>query len=603
MSGGCIRMFISWLNLIFRKTTFRSYKILLAVLRLFRYCQVLSNGKDRAFRERDLVAMSSQPAELTTPATVTLAVQSEGAEPVNEWSNVTTFSAQAPQNLIASSISMPLPCTYPAPPQPATPGQLDIDLTPIIPEEIKRYDRNIFISDTNLMFKVEKGPLNCSEEDAPVNAWESLTHPEGALFFYHPHKRVFTDLDVRDREIANKVDRAADMAYEKARNALGAGANIYPHPSVELALEIMDNDKNLGYYFADHGKHVIFWYEDHESSALINNVRGVKRKSHVSQCFHVMKHVELFPNKRFLPEDVVVKLNEIVMHAQAENITSDSCLAPFGPDEVASMLTLMDPLTKSVNSKREHSVWIVGNAKFVNFCGQPGARLEADQSLYENPESRQKNFILRVMNLILFGSPDAYSKAIHGIWVDRTIVQPRWKNFIDRLNSEWNGYTIFSTVMLAVDISFLAVPNVQYQTAAVLVAYLSTLCAMGSLVVSLVLAGQVNDTRRNKAAEVASFMVQMTRSTHGLESLALMLSLPFALLIWGMTFFGAALSIVIFNTSGTATISIVFPIWVAILILATWPVLAANDIHPTALRGWIIDRVSHQGGLGTGSSV
>ncbi|OAX32387.1 hypothetical protein K503DRAFT_776715 [Rhizopogon vinicolor AM-OR11-026] len=550
-----------------------------------------------------LVALSSQPTELNTSKIVTLAVQSEDTGLVNEGSNVMTFSAQPSQNLITPLISMPVRHNYPPPPQPAMPGRSDIRLIPIIPAEIQRYDRDIPIKDKNLVFKVEKGPLDCSEEDAPVNAWEPLTHPEGALFFYHPHKKVFTDTDVRDREIANKVGRAIDMAYEKARNALGAGVNIYPHPSVELALEIMDNDKDLGYYFADHEKHVIFWYEDHESVALTNNVRGVERKSHVRYALESQywKHVELFPNKRALPEDVVVKLNEIVMHAQAENITSGSCLAPFGPDEVASMLTLMDPLTKSVNSKREHSVWIVArlmrlfcNAKFVNFCGQPGARLETDQSLYENSKSSRKNFILRVMNLVLFGSPDAHSKAIHGIWVDQTIVQPRWKNFIDRLNSEWSGYTIFSTVMLAVDISFLAVPIVQYQTAATLVAYLSTLCAMGSLVVSLVLAGQVNDTRRNKAAEVASFMVQMTRSTLGLESLALMLSLPFALLIWGMIFFGAALSILIFKTSGTVTISIVAPIWVAVFTLATWPVLAANDVHPTALRRWIIEQVSHQ---------
>jgi len=58
-----------------------------------------------------------------------------------------------------------------------------------------------------------------------------------------------------------------------------------------------------------------------------------------------------------------------------------------------------------------------------------------------------------------------------------------------------------------------------------------------------------------------------------------------------MTFFGAALSIVIFKTSDTVTISIVSPIWVAVVILATWPVLAANNIHPTALRTWIVDRM------------
>jgi len=58
--------------------------------------------------------------------------------------------------------------------------------------------------------------------------------------------------------------------------------------------------------------------------------------------------------------------------------------------------------------------------------------------------------------------------------------------------------------MLAVDISFLAVPSVQNQTAAILAAYLSTLCALGSLLISLVLAGQVNDTRRDNAEEVVS---------------------------------------------------------------------------------------------------
>jgi hypothetical protein len=47
------------------------------------------------------------------------------------------------------------------------------------------------------------------------------------------------------------------------------------------------------------------------------------------------------------------------------------------------------------------------------------------------------------MNIILFGSPNTYNKAVQKIWVDSTIVQPRWKNFINRLNSEWNGYTIF----------------------------------------------------------------------------------------------------------------------------------------------------------------
>lgn len=84
----------------------------------------------------------------------------------------------------------------------------------------------------------------------------------------------------------------------------------------------------------------------------------------------------------------------------------------------------------------------------------------------------------------------------------------------------------------------------------------------------------------------------MSRSMLGLESLALMLSLPFALLIWAMAFFAAALSVLIFRTAGVAAVSIASPIWFAIFCLAVWLVLAANNFHISHLRSWIIERVS-----------
>ncbi|KAG0708389.1 hypothetical protein DFH29DRAFT_479131 [Suillus ampliporus] len=482
-------------------------------------------------------------------------------------------------------------------PDPSVTGQFfDITLTPIIPRQIKRYGRKD-PQGKYVVYEVQKGPLDCSEELAPVQGWEPLTHPEGALFFYHVNRRVFTDADVRDPGTAVKISMAVDQAYEGARKA-----DTF-HASVELALECMEVDgkEKWGYYFADHDRRVIFWLEPHPSKYLMSNVRGVKRKSHVKYALESQywRHVELFPNKRFLPKDVVVRLKEIVLYTQADSITSEKCLTPFSSDQVASILGLMDPLMSSIDKEHEHSVWIVARFmgqfckdKFVNFCGQPGARLDADQSLYGDSDARPKTFLFRVTNIVLFGSPDAYSKALNNIWVDYTIVQRRWKIFINGLNSEWNGYTIFSTVMLAVDISFLAVPSVQTQTPAILVSYLSTLCAMGSLVISLVLAGQVNDSRRDSAKSVTLFMVGMSRSMLGLESLALMLSLPHALLIWGMLFFSVSLLIVIVRTSGAVTISIVSPMWAAMVILAAWPVLAANGFHMSHLGTWVIQHMS-----------
>lgn len=145
-------------------------------------------------------------------------------------------------------------------------------------------------------------------------------------------------------------------------------------------------------------------------------------------------------------------------------------------------------------------ITLLGSTKFMNFCGQPGARLDVDQSLYGESDA-SKNMLFRAMNVILFGSPDAQSRAFHKILVDQNIVDARWKQYIDKLNSDWNRYTIFSTVMLAVDISFLAVPSVETQTPATLLTYMSTLCVMGSLIITLLLVGHVNKSLRGSLTD------------------------------------------------------------------------------------------------------
>lgn len=165
--------------------------------------------------------------------------------------------------------------------------------------------------------------------------WEPLTHPEGALFFYHSNRRVFTYVDP-----ATAVGMDDVLVAKKACEA----AQVFSS-SVELALECTEDEK-WGYYFADHDKRVIFWLEPYESEELIGHIRGVKSASHIKYALEAQywKHVELFPNERFLPKNIVVRLREIVMYTQADSITSETCLTPFNSNQIASMLGLMDPL-------------------------------------------------------------------------------------------------------------------------------------------------------------------------------------------------------------------------------------------------------------------
>ena len=63
-----------------------------------------------------------------------------------------------------------------------------------------------------------------------------------------------------------------------------------------------------------------------------------------------------------------------------------------------------------------------------------------------------------------------------------------------------------------------------------------------------------------------------------------------------MILFGAAFSIVVFRLSTTVTITISALILTAVVILATWPVMAANNIHLTSMKRWILDQVAYDEG-------
>ena len=82
--------------------------------------------------------------------------------------------------------------------------------------------------------------------------------------------------------------------------------------------------------------------------------------------------------------------------------------------------------------------------RFYNFYGQPGARLEANLSVYIGGEHGDENSLLFVpLDISLFYAPSAYVKELQGIWVDNIINYARWEAFSTKLSSEWSGITIY----------------------------------------------------------------------------------------------------------------------------------------------------------------
>jgi len=209
-------------------------------------------------------------------------------------------------------------------------------------------------------------------------------------------------------------------------------------------------------------------------------------------------------------------------------------------------------------------------SKFLNFYGQVSARLSANQSVYDSEHTRGKGTTrLLLANIFLCGAPAAQYKFLRDTWIDDILNYPRWSKYISRLNGDWSNVTIFSTVMLAVDISFMAVPGVV--SATVMFICLSTMCSVSSLAVSMILGGKSRGWGTDSAEGAASFMARMVHTQTDIEALAIMYSLPYAFLIWGMLCFVAALGITVFRFTHPVILVFVSLGWVVVTVLTLWP--------------------------------
>lgn len=160
-------------------------------------------------------------------------------------------------------------------------------------------------------------------------------------------------------------------------------------------------------------------------------------------------------------------------------------------------------------------------------------RVDADRSIYYKEGHERETLIFRLSNLILWYGPRKHYQRIQRVWVDETINAPRWKDFTTQLDNEWTGFTLYvsvryilnvvedlawleSTVMLAVDVSFLAVPGIinldgSSQTSSNIAVYMSALCSVGSLVAAVLLVDRSQDYQTAEGGVCDLFSVSEPR--------------------------------------------------------------------------------------------
>ncbi|KAG8221667.1 hypothetical protein J3R82DRAFT_1952 [Butyriboletus roseoflavus] len=384
--------------------------------------------------------------------------------------------------------------------------------------------------------------------------WGRYIHPEGSILFYHERLRIFTESDISDQRNCREILFHATTLVQKAFDTNGVTMDEF----TEIVLNV-DDDRSWHYYFVDHKNRLLFWVHPVDLRDLGTDLQRIAGYAHIRYFVEARywSHCEYYPHNRALPKKVFHGLRGMLNYAKTDMMTAaDSSTSPFTQDELVAILDLINSLGDDKKIDDPFSIWIIARLmayftedQFMNFCGQPCARLNADTVLF-GKQTWNRTIAFKIVNMFLLGSPNEHAVRLQRIWVDGTIIQPRWKNFINRLTNELGRYPIFSTVMLAVNISFLAVPGVitagSPASPIEIVIYCSVVSTIGSIVFSFALSNVYSDPGLMDASPAAEVMKTLSRKRWGMARLAITHSLPVACLVWSITLFSTALAIQIF---------------------------------------------------------
>ncbi|KAJ7792414.1 hypothetical protein B0H14DRAFT_2470155 [Mycena olivaceomarginata] len=458
---------------------------------------------------------------------------------------------------------------------------------PVTPENVQRYTRKTTIPNDPTEFQLK--PLTISATaNPPPSGWTTCQHPEGAQYFFHEENRVFTDANLFDNALLTFIHENIHKVHDFLRVH-----NVHLEPGVDLVLDEYvydDGSKGCQYYFVNHQDRCVFWMDNGDSDLfpVAQEVKGMKSASHIRHELEAQYwlHCEYYPRAFEVTHEIVDELRDIVLHAFGDVVTSQSSTVSWKIDDLGRMITLIDGFSKNVG-KHAHKKFngsnclvarlmhIFARIRVYNFHGEPGARLNVEQSVHDTVKKRTA--LIKTLSPLLFYAPDFHLLGLHAIYTDGLIRHRGWSEFVTRLNSEWQEFTLYATVVLNANVAFLAIQSVDNNGAisstrspTQISSYLSMLTSIGSIIIGLLLVKHHRNRDRASAADAAKFIFHRTHPTLGLETLAVLYSLPYAMLIWSMVSFLAAFSFMCFQNSNLLTRTLVAVVWAAVAALILW---------------------------------
>ncbi|KAH9946754.1 hypothetical protein B0H21DRAFT_388772 [Amylocystis lapponica] len=351
------------------------------------------------------------------------------------------------------------------------------DIHPIL--AVGRFDRNI-----TLLYSEAENHEQCiikarttSFARAPIySEWSACTHPQGALYFYHSEKRIYTDANLYDPNILIEIQAficLVDKMVQETRAEPTAApnsvdeANITKSEKMDLVLELNDSDDGghkWCYYFVNHTDRALFWLHDFDISEHVKEVLGRKSPPHIKYEIekYYWRHLRMFPHRCVLSKDVFIELTSTILYASVDKIDPpDQSTITYSGDQLRDMLRLVKEAR--ILGYNAYTTYILAqlmeyfaHLKFLNFHGQYGARLTKNQNVYRAFWDSSKAPFRGFLEPLFFGTKLKYLRDLQDVWADGIFHGARRDEVNEKMRSTWQQITTVATLIVSRNVQFLS---------------------------------------------------------------------------------------------------------------------------------------------------
>ncbi|KAK0212632.1 hypothetical protein DFS33DRAFT_49498 [Desarmillaria ectypa] len=332
-----------------------------------------------------------------------------------------------------------------------------------------------------------------------------------------------------------------------------------------------DDDRyRCQYYFVNHDIESLFWLSEFNIDKHLIAIRGPVT---LSQICHFLQqeywhHMYLFADTHPLSGEQWKAANRMTVLAYADVTMSKTSTVAHSAVELDAMMKSLSQAEKT--DAQEVAAGVLRSllgTQFLNYHGQRSARTNRGESVFgDDPAQVKCTPLFKLFTPFLFYAPVVHLEALNKYWVDGLAMKDQWITLIERCTGEWKSHTIFATILLNANVAFLAIPSVdesmqRYRGSVTQVlSYLSVISSLGSILVGLLM-GRYHRTKTHITVEDINVYLKShysDDSKRGFEWLAIIYSIPYALLMWAMVLFlGAFFSMCWESSTRPVRISVV----------------------------------------------